>query len=201
MPTKASWVVLDGQLIVEGIGTRGNLSDLTRGTVARPPASKTKQWRAVAPNLCVHPLWGDCVAVATDGIHSVVDVGDGNTLEVSNGQLLGPIGPQRVHPNDWDWSRNRRRVRVFKRKAPKPPVVIPVDTEMEAYWGRRSKLTEDEHLAYAAICPLKEPLASATPPELFESILEDLQIARSRAVPSQKPTGMAPKVKAALLED
>lgn len=196
-----SWIVAGGVLQYNG-QPRAKLVELTRDASGPEAAldSRTRQWRRVAPNLCVHGLWGDCVPRVTDGVHAVVDVGDGHCVEVAVTSLLGPIGPQRVAPEDWNWDTNSRRVRVFKRKAPLPPAVIPVNTEMDTYWATHPKLRQNEHDVLVAIG------WGYLAPERYDATLAalDAAVLASKNEPKTGSPTMKPlsaKVKAALNED
>ena len=142
---------VDNGVLFRGDAERYPLRDLTRETRAGLPLSWNPDWRRCYPNLVVHPLWGDAITVATDGVHVIIDIGDGATYEVAATSLRGPVGPQRVHPDDWDWERNKRKVLVFRRGDGLPPAIIPVCREMDKHWERHGKISRIEHEAYVAL--------------------------------------------------
>lgn len=162
------WHVRDA-ILCRGDAERAPLNELTRGTTAGLPLS-WKDWRRVYPNLVVHHLWGDAITVATDGVHVILDIGDGFTVEAACGSVLGPIGPQRGHPDDWDWERNKRRVLVFRRGEGLPPAIIPVCHEMDEHWAAKGKISRIEHEAYVA-------LWRGAPPSDFDNIVAQLTLA------------------------
>lgn len=162
----AHWTVTNEFLCLNGIPTH-HLEDLTRASALTVPPSN-KEWRRTAPNLVVHPAFGDGIALAVDDSHVIVDFGGGTEVrEVHRGNVLGPVGPQRVSPEDWDWARNKRRVRVFKRKFPKPPVILPICEWLDNYWMTHTQIMRFEHEAYGA-------LARGAKPEEFDRIYEQL---------------------------
>lgn len=137
---------------------RAALSELTRNRSVAPQqvcqprmGYERRQWRSVAPNLVVHPFYGDAVAVATDGVHAFIEPQVGRCVEVAHNTVLGPLVPEVVEPEDWDWTRNTRKVRIFRRAEGKPPAVVPINTWLEDYWSRYAKLSHHELMVAAAL--------------------------------------------------
>lgn len=158
-----------GQTLFYGNMEIADLMDLTRRASASIPPSRIRQWRITAHNLVVHPLYGDAVTIATDGVHVLLDIRDGHTVEVACTSCRGPITGWPIAPEDWDWDRNCRRVHVYKRKPPQPPAIIPVCKWLDRYWTKHDKLTTIEHMAYAALAD------RSTDPHTFEIILGQLR--------------------------
>lgn len=176
------WHVKDNNLMFNDT-VRAPLRDLERSRLRRYdlPLTWKPDWRRVYPNLVVHPLFGDALTIATDGVHVTIDPGDGHLVEVSKQSLVGPILPFRVSPADWDWERNKRCVRVFRRKAPKPPVIIPTNVELDEYFEGRvpSRMSRSDFHAYAA-------LARGANPADFEKILAALEAGAATRKPQAR---------------
>lgn len=135
------------------------------------PVTQKDDWRTTARNFVLHSQFGFGTTISTNGILSVIAIG-GRLHAVHNSNLVGPVTPTPIDPEDWDWHRNKRRVRIFRRAAPKPPVIIPTNNFLD---NLPNKLGRGEFLAYAQ-------LASAAPhiePDGIEKTFQQLLAAAS----------------------
>lgn len=115
-----------------------------------PPASFPK-WRLLFPNVGTldgFPNLGSVMICATDGLEALYHIDESGTLW--RGHLLmfrGPVSKVYVFEEDWDYEKNKRKVRVFRRHDGSF-AIIPQDTFMESYWSVHPRMSKDEKELY-----------------------------------------------------
>ena len=95
--------------------------------------------------------------------------------------FLGPVAKEFVPDEDWDWKRNTRQVKVFRRKDG-TCAIIPQDTLREEYFEGKTRMSKMEIELYAALG------ATKMLPCEFETALEELTV---RAKPVTQSTRQA----------
>lgn len=116
-----------------------------------PPASFPK-WRLLFPNVGTldgFPHLGNVMICATDGLEALYHIDESGTLWRGHLKAFrGPIAKVYVFEEDWDYERNKRKVRVFRRRDGSF-AIIPQDSFMESYWDAHPRMSRDEQELYA----------------------------------------------------
>lgn len=106
------------------------------------PQRERDAWRLTWPSwgeLRSFPEAGRVAIVATNGILALFYHNPHELLSLRHvADFVGPVGNHYVDERDWDWQRNRRKIRFFRRKESKPPIIMPVDSELDEYWSKWS---------------------------------------------------------------
>ena len=141
---------------------------------------RLSKWRLLYPNageLRGLEHLGTVLILATDGCEAFFHVNDTYILHGHLANFNGPISRVYVFPEDWDFTRHRRRVNVFAR-GDGTYAVIPKDTFWDEYWSMHIRMTEHERNLYANTVVIKDGQVYVT--EDFAKIDEALgQLATS----------------------
>lgn len=149
------------------------------------PRATRDAWRPLWPNLGelrgLDEL-GRVRIVATDGCLAAFLTNSGASLLVGHlANFIGPVAKEEVHEEDWNFDRNTRVVKVFRRKDGSC-AIIPQDTFLVSYFEQHPRLDAIERQVYEGIG------YGVIAPQDFENTVARLREAKAAAAPRKAPS-------------
>lgn len=144
------------------------------------PIRLTDEWRPLARNFVLHDQLGLGTTIATDGVRVIIAINK-KLVDVHKSNLVGPVGPLPLDPHDWDWHRNKRRVRIYRRAAPRPPVIVPTNHFLD---NLPNKIGRSEFLAYAQLASAAPHIERDDIEKVFQQLLAAASAQHETAVPA-----------------
>lgn len=138
------------------LGTHRDFLDLASDYNLIVPQKQYDNWRLLYPNLGEidgfdHFGLGLVAICATNGIEAYFKVDESGTLWRGHLRSFnGPIAKEYVWPEDWDYEKRKRKVKVFRR-ADGTFAIIPQDSFNEQYWSKHQRMSQDELNIWAEV--------------------------------------------------